>query len=83
MVNIYMGFKMAGKYCKILLISLGLATAVISNKLLALQLSSILFCASLWFGKKSAGSSEVKGYALVTVFLLGIIVLNGVLLTKG
>ena len=78
-----MGYEMAGKHYKILLISLGLATAVMSDKLMALQLSSILFCVSLWLGKKSTGSSEVKGYALVTVFLLGIIVLNGVLLTKG
>lgn len=78
-----MGFKMAGKHFKILLMSLGLATAVISNKLKAFQLSSILFCVSLWLGKKSTGSSEVKSYALVTVFLLGIMVLNGVLLTKG
>ena len=78
-----MGYEMAGKHYKILLISLGLATAVIGNKLIALQLSSILFCVSLWLGKKSTGSSEVKGYALVTVFLLGIIVLNGVLVTKG
>jgi len=74
---------MAGKHFKILLISPGLATAVISNKLLALQLSSILFCASLWFGNKSTGSSEDKNYTLVTVFLLGIFILNGVLLTKG
>ena len=78
-----MGFKMAGKHFKVLLISLGLVTAVISNKLMALQLSSILFCVSLWLGKKSTGSSEFKSYALVTVFLLGIMVLNGVLLTKG
>ena len=78
-----MGFKMAGKHFKVLLISLGLVTAVMSNKLMALQLSSILFCVSLWLGKKSTGSSEVKSYALVTVFLLGIMVLNGVLLTKG
>ena len=78
-----MGYEMAGKHFKILLISLGLATAVISDKLMALQLSSILFCVSLWLGKKSSGSSEVKGYALVTVFLLGIMVLNSVLLTKG
>ena len=78
-----MGFKMAGKHFKVLLISLGLVTAVISNKRMALQLSSILFCVSLWLGKKSTGSSEVKSYALVTVFLLGIMVLNGVLLTKG
>jgi hypothetical protein len=78
-----MGFKMAGKHFKVLLISLGLVTAVISNKLMALQLSSILFCVSLWLGKESTGSSEVKSYALVTVFLLGIMVLNGVLLTKG
>lgn len=78
-----MGFKMAGKHFKVLLISLGLVTAVISNKLMALQLSSIPFCVSLWLGKKSTGSSEVKSYALVTVFLLGIMVLNGVLLTKG
>lgn len=78
-----MGFKMAGKHFKVLLISLGLVTAVISNKLMALQLSSFLFCVSLWLGKKSTGSPEVKSYALVTVFLLGIMVLNGVLLTKG
>ena len=78
-----MGYKMAGKHFKTLLITLGLATAVISNKLMALQLSSVLFCVSLWLGKKSTGSSEVKGYALVTVFLLGIMVLNSVLLTKG
>ena len=78
-----MGFKMAGKHYKILLISLGLATAVIGNKLIAFQLSSILFCVSLWLGKKSTGSSEAKNYALVSVFLLGMMVLNGVLLTKG
>ena len=78
-----MGYEMAGKHYKILLIFLGLATAVISDKLMALQLSSILFCVSLWLGKKSSGSSEVKGYALVTVFLLGIMVLNGVLLAMG
>ena len=47
---------MAGKHFKILLISLGLVAAVTGNKLIALQLSSILFCASLWFGRKSTGS---------------------------
>ena len=74
---------MAGKHFKTLLITLGLATAVIGNKLMALRLSSILFCASLWIGRKSTGSSDAKSYTLVTVFLLGVIVLNGVLVTKG
>jgi hypothetical protein len=51
---------MAGKHFKILLISLGLATAVISNKLLALQLSSILFMPVYGLGTSRRVHQKIK-----------------------